>query len=244
MIKNWLFAVALLSLALASGCATGGNGIVPVSPSIDVEITTPTDLAATQIYPTQTVTLTATVSNASTTAVTWSLTGPGTLTPTTPAPTPATAVYVAPATAGSQGTVTATLTADSSIVGSLPFVIADITTQVAPTTLSVGTGLTQQFTATASPDDAPQSFTWNCTAGGVQCKNFVQDPNVSGLAYYTAQDNCTGNCVQISAAAPLIPRAARPIPNSAPSPKPRWSHPALMALTHFGFPDTTAAITQ
>jgi hypothetical protein len=210
MIKNCLFLAGLLSLVLAGGCAKGGNGIVPVSPSIDVEITTPTNLAATQIYPTQTVTLTATVSNASTTAVTWSLTGPGTLTPTTPAPTPATAVYVAPATAGSQGTVTATLTADSSIVGSLPFAIADITTQVAPTTLSVATGLTQQFAATASPDDAPQSFTWNCTASGVQCKNFVQDPNVSGLAYYTAQDNCTGNCVQISAAAPLDPTGCTP----------------------------------
>ena len=29
MTKNFLFAVALLSLALASGCAKGGNGTVP-----------------------------------------------------------------------------------------------------------------------------------------------------------------------------------------------------------------------
>ncbi len=29
MIKNLLFAMAVLSLALAGGCAKGGNGIIP-----------------------------------------------------------------------------------------------------------------------------------------------------------------------------------------------------------------------
>ena len=196
--------MALLSLALASGCAKGGNGTVPVSPSVSVTITSPSEVNASDIYPTQTVTLTATVSNSTNTAVTWSLTGPGTLTPVTPATNPATATYVAPTTEGSQATVTATLVSDTSVAGPLTLTIIDISTEVAPFTLSVGTGLTQQFTAVAVPDDAPQTlFTWTCTAGGSQnpCKNFTPLPNVAspGFAVYTAEDSCSGNCVQISA---------------------------------------------
>ncbi len=203
MMKNYLFAVALLSLAVAGGCATGGNGIVPPPPSIAVNITSPSDVNPNALYPAQTVTLTATVSNSTTTAVTWSLSGAGTLTPVTPPTTPATATYMAPATAGSQPTVTAVLTSDTSITGTLPMSVVDITTEVAPFALGVGTGLTQQFTAVAVPDDAPQTFEWTCTANGVQCKNFAQDPKVSGMASYTAQDNCTGSCIQISAASKL-----------------------------------------
>ncbi len=216
MIKNCLFAVALLSLALAGGCAKGGNGVVPPPPSIDVTITSPANVNPGDIYPTQSLTLQAAVSNSSTTAVTWSL-GPattctgtpnpcGTLAPVTPAPTPATATYLAPATPISGVTVTATLVSDPSVTSPpLGITVVDITTDVAPATLSIGKGLTQQFTAVAVPDYAPQTFTWTCTANGVQCANFVQDANVSGLAYYTAQDSCSGSCLQISAAAPLDP---------------------------------------
>lgn len=202
MIKNLLLAAALLSLALASGCAKGGNGIVP--PPIVVAVTAPVNAA--DIYPTQSLILTATVTPTGTSpAVTWSLTGPGTLTPVTPATVPATATYVAPATVGTQATVTATLVSDTTKTGNLQMTIADITTDVSPSSLSIGAGLTQQFTAVAVPDDAPQTFTWTCTANGVQCVKFVQDAKISGLAYYTAQDNCGSNCVQISAAAPLDP---------------------------------------
>ncbi len=219
MIKNCLFAVALASLALAGGCAKGGNGIVPPPPSVDVTITSPAEVANTAIYPTQTLTLTATVTNSTTTAVTWSLTDQsgspcapacGTLAPATP---PTTATYVAPATvpaAGSQPTVTATLVSDTSVTGQLGLTVIDITTTVSPApaspaTLSIGSGLTQTFTAVAVPDDAPQTFTWTCTANGVKCAdaNFHQDPNVSGLAYYTytPADSCSGSCIHISAAA-------------------------------------------
>jgi len=221
MKNNCLFAVALLSLALASGCAKGGNGKVPVSPSVSVSITSPSGVSQEDIYPTQSLTLTATVSNSTNTAVTWSLSGTGctgtpnpcgTLTPVTPAPTPATATYVAPATPISGVTATATLVSDTSIADSLTLDVVDITTEVAPATLSVGNGLTQQFTAVAVPDDAPQTFTWTCTANGVQCANFHQDSNVSGLAYYTAQDSCGSNCVQISAASTLDPAGCTPNP--------------------------------
>jgi hypothetical protein len=208
MIKNLLFVIALLSLALAGGCAKGGNGVVPPPVTVDVAITSPVNANGSAIYPTQTLTLTATVSNSTNSAVTWSLTGAGTLTPVTPATSPATATYVAPATAGSQPTITATSSvAQSSVSGSLPLSIIDITTDVAPApaSLNIGKGLTQQFTATAVPDDAPQTFNWTCTANGVPCKSFHQDPNVSGLAYYSAQDACGANCVQISALSPLDP---------------------------------------
>jgi hypothetical protein len=239
MIKNCLFAMALLSLALAGGCAKGGNGVVPPPPAIDVAISSPKNVNSGAIYPTQSLTLTATVSHASTTAVTWSL-GPaatctgtpnpcGTLTPVTPATTPATATYVAPACvsqttvclSGAQPTVTATLTADTTVTGSLALNLVDITTEVAPSTLSVGKGLTQQFTAVAVPDDAPQTFTWSCTANGVSCVNFVPDSSVSGLAVYTANDSCSGNCnIQISAASTLDQTGCSPTPKNCTIAKP------------------------
>src|SRR6202158_3027071 len=202
VIKNCLFAMALLSLALAGGCAKGGNGVPPPQPTVDVTITSPKNDNSGAISPTQPLTLQAKVSNAPTTAVAWSLSGAGTLTPVTPPTTPATATYVAPGTAGSQATITAILTADTTVKGSLALTIVDITTDVAPSTLSVGKGLTQQFTAVAVPNDAPQTFTWSCTANGVPCANFSPAPNVPspGLAVYTAQDNCGNHCIQISAA--------------------------------------------
>src|ERR1700687_5516584 len=232
MIKKCLFAAALLSLALAGGCAKGGNGVVPPPPSIEVSITTPPKTNSGAIYPTQTLTLQAKVSNANTSAVTWSLTGTactgtpnpcGTLTPVTPATTPATATYVAPACmspvclSGAQPTVTATLAADATVKGTLTLTIVDITTDVSPSTLSVGKVLTQQFTAVAVPDAAPQTFTWTCTAGGVPCANFSPAPGVSspGLAVYTANDNCiSANCVQISAASTLDPNGCSPNPKN------------------------------
>ncbi len=208
MIKNLLFTAALLSLALTGGCATGGNGVVPPQPAVTVTITSPANANPNAIYPTQSLTLTATATNTTTTAVTWSLTGAGTLTPLTST----TATYVAPTTvpaAASQPLVTATLAADTSVKGPFAMTVVDVTTDVAPLTLSVGSGLTQQFTAVGVPDDAPQTFTWACTLTsgpgvGNACATFSQDSNVSGLAYYTytAADSSSSG-VQISAASTL-----------------------------------------
>jgi hypothetical protein len=222
MNKNILLVVAVLTLlVIEGGCAKGGNGIVAPPPSIAVAITSPTNVNNSAIYPTQTFTVTATISNSTSNAVTWSLTGPGTLTPVSPATVPPTAVYVGPNAAGSQPTINAALVGDTAITGSLVLTIVDITTEVTPTPVSVGSGLTQQFTAVAVPDDAPQTFTWTCTAGGNACVNFRQDANISGLAYYRAQDNCTGNCVvQISAASTLDPTGCTPTPKYCTVAKP------------------------
>jgi|SRR5580658_422687 hypothetical protein len=240
MTKNPLFAAVLLSLALSVGCAKGGNGIVPTPPSISIAITSPANTSPTAIYPTQTLTLSATVTGTTSTTVTWSLScssgganSCGTLTPVTPAPTPATATYAAPpcvpqsptCLSGSEPTITATLTADSSIAGTLGINLVDITTEVTPATPSVGTtggnnGLTQQFAAVAVPTDAPQTFTWTCTVisgaeAGHACTTFSPAPGVAspGLAVYTADDNCTGNCVQISAASSVDPIGCVPNPS-------------------------------
>jgi hypothetical protein len=220
MMKTFLFAVALASLALAGGCAKGGNGTTPPPVTIDVVIASPSSISASALYPTEPVTVKATVSNSTTTAVTWSLSGTnctgsacGTLTPTTPAPTPATAAYVAPPTPMAGVTITAALTpADpAKTTGTLSITVIDVTTDVAPATLSVGKLLTQTFTAVAVPDAAgTQNFTWSCTANGAQCgthngvPNFVVPDAKVPVAYYTAYDNCTTKgCVQISAAAQL-----------------------------------------
>ena len=224
MLRNCLLAVALLSLALASGCATGGNGVSPVPVTVTV---TSNGANANAIYPTQSVTLTATVANSTATAVTWSLGSGctpstcGTITPVTPPTTPATATFVAPATPTSV-TVTATLVADTSVTGPLTITVVNVTTDVAPApaTLNVGSGLIQQFTAVAVPDDAPQSFFWTCsTSSGTPCasENFSPSPNVSspGVAYYTytAADSCSGvGCIQISAASTLDPTGCAPNP--------------------------------
>ena len=228
MMKTFLFAAALASLALAGGCATGGNGTHPPPVTIDVAITSPSNTNPSALYPTEPVTITATVSNSSTTAVTWSLSGTsctgsacGTITPTSPAPTPATAAYVAPATPTAGVTVTATLASDSTKTGTLAITVIDVTSDVAPAPqtfpLPVGQGLTQTFTAVAVPDAAgTQNFNWTCTviSTSAPCgthngvNNFVQDPIVSGLAYYTAYDNCGAKCVQISAAAKLATSTA------------------------------------
>ena len=209
--KTFMFAVALASLALAGGCATGGNGVVP-----SVAVNPPSGISANALYPTEpNVKFTASVSGTTNTTVTWSLSG----TACTGTPNPCgtidstTGVYQAPA-APVSATVTATLTSDSSITGDLGITVVDVTTDVtpvplAPAMMTVGKGLMQTFVAVAVPDvAATQTFTWTCKASGVKCANFTQDPNVSGLAYYTAQDNCNASgCVQISAAATLDPTA-------------------------------------
>lgn len=194
MTKNLLFAAALLSLALASGCAKGGNGAgngitVKVNPITAVGV----NLSAT---------FTATVTGTSNTSVAWTLSG----TPCTGNPNPCgsidtnSGVYKAPSTVPSPATITiiATSQADSTARGTTSTTIVPITAVVTPTPVNVGHGLVQQFTATAAPDAAPQTFTWSCTqSGGASCANFVT--NGAGVAVYTAtESNCNNGCITVS----------------------------------------------
>lgn len=183
MIKKCLFAAALLSLALAGGCAKGGNG---TGSGITVSVS---DGNIPAIYPNQHVTFTATVTGTANHTVTWSLSGTGCTGAGNPCGTidKNTGAYVAPAAPPSPATltITATSAADSTATGSDTVHIVLITVTVTPATVTVGQKLVQQFTAVAVPDDAPQTFTWACTPT-TSCGNLVQDPNTSGLAVYTA----------------------------------------------------------
>jgi hypothetical protein len=92
----------------------------------------------------------------------------------------------APSVNGLQVTITATLVSDTTKTGTLEMRILPVTVYVTPTTVVVGEGLKQQFTAVGVPDGSPQTFTWSCTATTGSCGSLVPDPNISGLAVYTA----------------------------------------------------------
>jgi hypothetical protein len=204
MTKRCLLSAALLSLALAGGCAKGGNGN---GNGITIKVN---DGSIPAVYVGSTVTFTAMVTGTSNTAVAWTLSG----TACTGTPNPCgtidvdTGVYQAPPTPPSPTsvTITATSRADSTARGTDTITVVHVTTVVSPATapaVSVGQGLVQQFTAVAVPDNAPQTFTWTCTVtGGGACANFTS--NASGLAVYTAADPACGNgCVVVSAVSTL-----------------------------------------
>ncbi len=197
MTKRYLLAAALLSLALAGGCAKGGNG---AGNGITVTVNDGTAFSHGNILVAGlnlTLNFTATVTGTTNTAVAWSLSGTACTGSPNPCGTidPNSGVYNAPATVPSPAsvTVTAVSRADSTARGELTIKVVPITVAVTPNTVSVGQNLVQQFTAVAIPDNAPQTFTWSCTPAGA-CGNLVQDPNISGLVTYTAP-GANGNVV-------------------------------------------------
>jgi len=180
-----LLAMGLLILALAGGCAKGGNGegsgiVVTISGN-----------SPSHVYPGQTTTYTATVTPAGTNqAVIWSLMGSqctgtpnacGTLDSSTGA-------YVAPAAPPSPATfeIVATSVADNTAFGTYDVSVQLISVVVTPTAVTMGENLVQQFTATATPDAAPQTFTWSLTCGAAPCGQLTPGANNAGTAVYTA----------------------------------------------------------
>jgi hypothetical protein len=149
--------VALISGFLAACGGTKANNPAPAV-SISISPTTATvDTGQTQQF-------TATVSNASDTSVTWSLSGDassGTIS--------ASGLYTAPATLPDPATVTVTATsvADSTKSASATITLTDIQVSVSPATANVSTGMTQQFTATVT-GTTTTTVTWsvNDVAGG------------------------------------------------------------------------------
>ncbi|HLX83864.1 MAG TPA: hypothetical protein VKR59_08195 [Terriglobales bacterium] len=198
MTKRYLLAAALLSLTLAGGCAKGGNG---AGNGIIVTVTD-NDVSAAGLG--VVINFTATVTGTTNTAVAWSLSGTACTGNPNPCGTidPNSGVYNAPLTVPSPAkvTITAVSRADSTARGNLGLTIVPVTVAVTPASVSVGQNLVQQFTAVAVPDNVPQTFTWSCTPTGA-CGNLVQDPNISGLATYTAPA-ANGNVV-VSASSTL-----------------------------------------
>ena len=120
---------------------------VSVTPQVSTVI-----LGATQQF-------TATVGNATNTAVTWSLTGPGTLS--------SSGLYSAPGMLATPATasVKATSQADPSKSMTITFNIPAVTVAVLPKTATVILGATQQFTATVT-NAMNISVTWSVTGPG------------------------------------------------------------------------------
>src|SRR5882762_2613579 len=94
MMKSLLFAVALLSLALWTGCATGGGGHPP--DKIVVKLSTPSGQNVVGV--TLSLQFTATVTNTDNHAVTWSLTQSGAACTAACGSLSATGLYTAPST--------------------------------------------------------------------------------------------------------------------------------------------------
>ncbi|MGA9527716.1 MAG: hypothetical protein WBS24_06345 [Terriglobales bacterium] len=212
MTKKLLFAAILLSLALMTSCATGGSGPCPANcPAINLTNVSAGVINVDQAPVGGTVVFTAAAQNATVTAVTWSIAGSSCSGSDTSSSNPCgyfsstgalTATYQAPSSVPSNAgiTIVATSQSDSSLAGTSTFTIVHITTAVTPATVAVGQTLAQQFTAVALPDNAPQTFTWTCTVNGTSaCASFTPGAGHSGTATYTANDSCSGSCVQISA---------------------------------------------
>src|ERR1700675_2239867 len=110
MIKNCLFAMALLSLALAGGCAKGGNG---TGSGISVTVSDTPNIRV--FYVTQVVQFTPTVTGTSNTAVTWTLTNNGVdcTNATLCGSIDGTGKYTAPATAPNPPKITVTATSQA-----------------------------------------------------------------------------------------------------------------------------------
>ncbi|MFY9562443.1 MAG: hypothetical protein WAQ52_19590 [Terriglobales bacterium] len=157
MMKNGLFAVALLSVALCAGCATGGGGHQGVQVTVS-------DGNVSVVGVTLTVQFTADVTGSDNHAVTWSVKQNGAACNAC-GTIDASGLYTAPAAAPTPADVdvVATSQADTGRSGSLTVTVVQITVTVTPTNnpFNVVKGVTQQFTATATPDAAPQTFTWN-----------------------------------------------------------------------------------
>jgi hypothetical protein len=200
---------ALTSVMFLSGCAKGGSGpCVTDCPAIVIE---PDDISQAGLN--VSIPLTVTFKYVSSSPVNWSITPSscgsacGTLTNVTTT----SATYVGPSTvpANPDFSIVATSQTDGSLSGSLALEITPVTAAVAPAAPNVGAGLTQQYTAVALPEQAPQTFTWSCMVNGTTaCANFTPNATVSGEATYqaTAGEECSSSgCITISATPTVDP---------------------------------------
>ncbi|HEY1401946.1 MAG TPA: hypothetical protein VF953_10180 [Terriglobales bacterium] len=195
MMKNLLFAVALLSVALWTGCATGGGGHTGGNIVVTVN-TNPANQNVVAI--TLTVQFTASVSGTDNQAVTWSVSGAN-CTGNACGTIDSTGKYTAPAVAPTPSptvNITATSVASPTKSDTYPLNVLGITVTVTPklndNSLNVVKGVVQQFTANATPDDArAQSFTWSmvCDAGPNLCGTLTFVPATSYTAVYTAPNS-------------------------------------------------------
>jgi hypothetical protein len=174
MMKNYLFAVALLSLAICAGCAANGkngNGAARVAV---------TPIGQTSVGLTLTQQFTATVTGVADHSVTWKLTQNGAACSSACGSISASGIYTAPVGVPNPSTVsvTASAVANDGAFDTVTAKVIPITVVVSPSSgLVVAQSVTQQFIANAFPDNAPQTFTWAlaCDAGANLCGSVDQN---------------------------------------------------------------------
>jgi putative Ig domain-containing protein len=163
-------APVLLLAALTTSCALVGfsKGAPPPQITISVSPATPT------ISSSDTQQFTATVSNTSNTAVTWSATA-GTIS--------ATGMFTAPAvTSTTYVTVTATSQADPTKQAGATAIVtpppSNVSISIAPVVVTLISGATQQFSATVR-NTSNTAVSWAASAGTITTGGLYTAPNVS-----------------------------------------------------------------
>jgi len=139
---------------------------------------------------------TATVTGTTNTAVTWSATGGSVVS----------GLYTAPNTAGTF-TVTATSVADSTKSASATVTVTApvVTVTISPTSASMLTGATQQFTASVS-GSSNTAVTWSATGGSV-ASGLYTAPNTAGSYIITATsaaDSTKSASATVTVSAPVV----------------------------------------
>jgi hypothetical protein len=173
MLKIYAFCSALVLTLTFSGCGSGSS-------SSGAQITVALAPASASVTTSGTAQFTGTVTGTSNTAVTWSVDGAagGNATVGTIS---ASGLYTAPAQAGTH-TVTATSVASPTGTASAQVTVTSIVVSVSPSTATVLTGATSQFTATVQ-GSSNTAVTWSVdTVGGGN--STVGTMSASGL--YTA----------------------------------------------------------
>jgi len=141
---------------------------------------------------------TATVSGSSNTAVTWSATG-GSVS--------SSGLYTAPSTAGTY-TVQATSAADTTKSASATVTVSTapvVSVTISPSSTSILTSGTQQFTATVS-GSSNTAVTWSATGGSVSSSGLYTAPNTAGsftVKATSVADNTKSASATIAVSAPV-----------------------------------------
>ncbi|MBI3478146.1 MAG: hypothetical protein HY010_20625 [Acidobacteria bacterium] len=184
MMKTALFAVTLLSVALWSGCATGGGG--HTGGNIIVKVTAP--LGQNIVGVTLTLQLSADVKNTDNKGVTWTVTQNGGACSPACGSISSSGLYSAPSSPPTPATVdvTATSVVNPNASDKFQLRVSPITVTVIPGPATVGAGLQQQLTAAVTPDQAPQTVNWaiastDCLAndcGTLSASGLYTAPNV------------------------------------------------------------------
>ncbi len=161
-------AVTITATSLYAIASVSSSATITLYPPITVAV----GPATATLYPSATQQFSATVSNTSNTAVTWTVSGPGSI--------DSTGLYAAPATITSQQTVTVTATgqADTSVSGGATVtLLPPVAVSVTPATATLSANQTQAFTATVI-NTGNTAVTWTISPLGTG--------SISAAGAYTA----------------------------------------------------------